>query len=992
MAETDNLIIRLETDDKATAGLNSLLATLDKIKGISDRASSESSKSVTQINSIGTAAQKNTSKIEALKKALNFTGTYLVLRKASKYFAEAIQSSNEYVENLNLFNVAMGEYAGEALEYANQVKNALGIDPSEWIRAQGTFNILLTGFGVANEKAALMSKTMTQLGYDLASLYNSDVSTAMTKLQSGLAGELEPLRRWGYDLSQARLQEEALALGISKKVTEMNQAEKSMLRYHAIMTQVTEAQGDMARTLNSPANQLRIFKSQLNMLSRAFGNVFIPVLNRTLPYLIAFVELLREAVEKIALFFGFELPEVDYSGMSSATSAVSDNLEDASESVKQIKRDLMGFDEINRLSDQSGKSAGSTVNNGVGFDIDTPTYDFLDGTLSNNLDEIKRKIESILPLIETAGIAFGLWKIGKIGTDIVGFIRNLKSGNAEAMALWGILKNIAAIGLIAVGVTLSWHFGKNIGQSIAKGEIPEIKDQIGSVLSSLALGLGGALIMGPNGFLIGVSVGLLINIVAAAKGIKESAQAAYEMTDNYRVMTQVISESNEIIKNSQNGIENLRGNITALSDIQASVGAARRLADEIYALSDKSNKSAYEMELMEVKVNLLNGLGLEGLSMSVDETTGKIIETKDSIYSVIDALEEQAKMAALQDMLTQAYKDQYQAQYDIERATRNSNAAWEEYNAAYNEYMSLTADANAIQKAFSSEILEAEERLNKASEAVDTATVAVNNASLAYDLQTDAINYYSEQLAIANGATSDWASQVTSSKEDTIAAMVDYGRNIVNAYDAGAKEVAESAEHSTFWSDVWEDIKSIVKRVLGIHSPSTVFKSYGQNTMQGFWDGASSKWSELKRWWQNLELPEFKIKMPHIEWSAKDLPPNDWKYKILSALGIPTQIPNLNVKWYASGGFPSEGQLFIARERGPELVGSMNGRTTVANNEQIVEGIYRGVYAAMRDSNNGNGGFISKVVVMLDSEQVGEAVVDWHNGVVKQTGNSPLLV
>ncbi|MGN0546877.1 MAG: hypothetical protein ACI4I3_06050, partial [Acutalibacteraceae bacterium] len=107
---------------------------------------------------------------------------------------------------------------------------------------------------------------------------------------------------------------------------------------------------------------------------------------------------------------------------------------------------------------------------------------------------------------------------------------------------------------------------------------------------------------------------------------------------------------------------------------------------------------------------------------------------------------------------------------------------------------------------------------------------------------------------------------------------------------------------------------------------------------------------------------------------------------------IGPQIRHVSIPRLASGGQVDEGQLFIARERGPELVGSMNGKTTVANNEQIVEGIYRGVYAAMKDSNNGNGGFVSKVVIMLDSEQVGEAVVDWHNGVVKQTGNSPLLV
>ena len=105
----------------------------------------------------------------------------------------------------------------------------------------------------------------------------------MQKLQSGISGELEPLRRLGYDLSQARLEQTALNLGIKESVANMTQAEKAELRYYAIMTQVTTAQGDMARTLEAPANQLRILQAQLTQAARAIGNIFIPALNAILP-------------------------------------------------------------------------------------------------------------------------------------------------------------------------------------------------------------------------------------------------------------------------------------------------------------------------------------------------------------------------------------------------------------------------------------------------------------------------------------------------------------------------------------------------------------------------------------------------------------------------------------------------------------------------------------------------------------------------------------
>jgi hypothetical protein len=128
-----------------------------------------------------------------------------------------------------------------------------------------------------------MSKNLTQLGYDISSFFNISYEDAMQKLQSGVSGELEPLRRLGYDLSQARLQAVALSLGIDRSVNSMTQAEKAQLRYYAIMTQVTTAQGDMARTLEAPANQLRILKAQATQAARALGNVFIPALNAILP-------------------------------------------------------------------------------------------------------------------------------------------------------------------------------------------------------------------------------------------------------------------------------------------------------------------------------------------------------------------------------------------------------------------------------------------------------------------------------------------------------------------------------------------------------------------------------------------------------------------------------------------------------------------------------------------------------------------------------------
>lgn len=349
-----------------------------------------------------------------------------VMRGAVNAIASWITESNKYIEDLNLFTASLGDYADEAKKYAEQVGEVMGIDPAEWMRNQGIFNTIIKGFGVASDRAYLMSKNLTQLGYDISSFYNISYEDAFTKLQSGIAGELEPLRRLGYDLSVARLQQEAYTLGIEKKVSAMTQAEKSELRYYAIMTQVTTAQGDMARTLNAPANQLRVLKAQVVQCARALGNIFIPILNAVLPYAIALAKVLRMVAGAIASFFGFKLPEIDYSSLSNGASAVgdlagnaddaSDGLDKASKAAKKLKNNLLGIDELNIISpdndDSSGSGSGAGAGlGGGGLGIELPSYDFLGDAITSKVDEIIKKIKGLLPWIEAAGLAFAAWKI-----------------------------------------------------------------------------------------------------------------------------------------------------------------------------------------------------------------------------------------------------------------------------------------------------------------------------------------------------------------------------------------------------------------------------------------------------------------------------------------------------------------------------------------------------------------------------------------------------
>lgn len=304
------------------------------------------------------------------------------------------------------------------------------------------------GFGVASDRAYIMSKNLTQLTYDLASFYNISTSDAFQKLESGISGELEPLRRLGYDLSVARLQQEAYNLGIDRSVTSMTQAEKAELRYYAIMTQVTNAQGDMARTLEAPANQLRILQAQVEQATRALGNLFLPVLKAILPYAIALAKAIRIVAEIIAGFFGVSIPEFDtgadaIGGIASGADEAADGLGDASKKAKALKNALLGIDELNVISppdDNAGGGAGigGIGSGGLGFEL--PTYDFIADAVNEQvekimakiqpfLDWVRENIDEILAGVVAIGAAFLAWKIAKGVHDFLQWLSTMKGFN-----------------------------------------------------------------------------------------------------------------------------------------------------------------------------------------------------------------------------------------------------------------------------------------------------------------------------------------------------------------------------------------------------------------------------------------------------------------------------------------------------------------------------------------------------------------------------------
>ena len=523
-----------EIKGKDFSKLNELTTCLSKMKGVADSNAKSIANMTTSVNKYSNATKNASQRSRTFNTVLaNIKVTTVALvhgfQKVVDTTHEMIGTYGDYIETLNLFEVSM-EDSGEAMyAYAKKAQDLLGIDMTQWMKGQGVFMSLGKGFGIATDRAALMSQQLTQLAYDISSFYNIDVSSAIEKVQSGFAGQLKPLRALGFDLSQAKLEAIALSLGIDKSVKSMTQAEKAQLRYMAMLTQVKDVQGDLARTINSPINQLRILQAQLQQLYRSFGMMFLPILNEILPYLMAVLKVIRWIAEEIAAMFGYTLPGITGEkgfglGIEEDTETMADGFEDATGKAKDLKNTLASFDQINLITSSSGGGSGLGLDagaNGSEWNFDIPTYDFFGDASESKAEQIAKTIrEKIQPALDTikeivkyiqdhsdeilaASMAIGtLLTAGKVYTGLKGAKDSLKTVLDSATATQKILGGLT---IAIVGFSLSFSGGKDL----AKGNIAE-----GIIESVLGVGLaaiGGAIAFGTAGAII--TAGLAINFL-----------------------------------------------------------------------------------------------------------------------------------------------------------------------------------------------------------------------------------------------------------------------------------------------------------------------------------------------------------------------------------------------------------------------------------------------------------------------------------------------
>lgn len=910
--------------DKFTQQMTALAAAMkpfaDEMQKVSNGFSAFPSKiqklitSTEKYNASARKATSTTGKFTSGLKALNVAAVAITFRKIGHFIAQAVTESNKYQEDLNLFTVALGQYAAEAQNYAEKVSDVMGIDPAQWLRNQGVFNTLLTGFGDTAERAQLMSQNLTQLGYDISSFFNISIEDAMQKLQSGISGELEPLRRLGYDLSQARLEQTALNLGIKESVANMTQAEKAELRYYAIMTQVTTAQGDMARTLEAPANQLRILQAQLTQAARAIGNIFIPALNAILPYAIAVVQVIREIANALANLAGFKLTEVDYSGVNSAAvgaGSLADNLDDAAGAAKKLKQYTAGFDELNVFDPNTGSGSGAGAGGAGGFDFDLPTYDFLGDAVQTRIGEIKKMIEDTLAEITTIVSGFML----AVGAILVVTGVNIPLGVGLMAA--------GAVGLAAT-VGLNW--------TAMSSELASTLALITGVVGGFLLALGAIMAFSGANLPLGIALMALGGASLVSAAVINWHNSDRHLTDALTTLTGVLA-----------------GASLAVGAMLAFTGVATGLGIALMAVGAVTLVSAAALNWNSIPDALASPLSRVGLLVSgATLALGAILAFSGCMPLGI------ALMAIGATSL-------------VSVMALNWNGLSDEIQnviAIITTVVSVAFLAIGAALAFSGANIPLGLALLAAG-AVTMGTAIMPNWN---DLSDNVQQKISMITTVVGGALLAVGAILALSG---VALPLGLGLMAAGALSLGAVATLN-------WDFVVNSIKKVVSVITGILSGALIVLGV-LLCLSGAGVGLG------------LAVLAAGLSLSYAAWTLDDNPItrfvrqmansiiglvngvidaiNDMfhiQFNGLSVMGI-TLIPAFDIRlvdiphipFFEDGGFPNEGQLFIAREAGAEMVGAMGRRTAVANNDQIVEGISAGVSVA-------NDGVIAAIYALLN--------------------------
>ena len=950
-------------------------------------------KNITNVRTLKSAVDSAKSSTDKLNSALlntfSFVGVKNLALNAIGWMNEAI----DYTEQLNLFNVVFNnvekngktmfsELGKEATRFQYKLNETFGTNKNETLYMQGIFQSMGETVGIGSKYSAIMSETMTKLTYDLASLYNKSENKVAEALRAGVyAGQTKPLRSYGIDVTQTSLQPILDSLGIDEQVKNLSQAEKELLRYLATLKQAKIAMGDFANNLESPSNQMKIFKQQLVETKVALTSLFIGTFANIMPYANAFLMIIKEISKAIATMFGIELK--DYNTGIASQEGIYDGIEDsangASKAVKELRRQTLGFDEIHNINENKNNNSGTSVNGG----IDQRLLEAIKG-YGNGMDKVRMKATDIRnKWMEILGFT----KHTNEETDEVYFTYGGVSKTLEGVFNWFKKLNTQGkifVGLgIAIGITKAWNASKKLlGILGGTGLVKTIKDLNtyiklytklsgnfvdGIVSGTVAFTKQKIVVKDATGHIDNFKTSLngiaysLGGIISAATGIgfiTDSVKSLADGTGNLLSVIGIVSGTILTIGGALTtvsaitttfGITMTTTMATATAGISLVVGAVAGLIAYLTTSKEKTNE--YQKALDD-----LDDVAQKNIATSM----GQIDRTQELVKELNNLVDENGNVEESDRNRVNYILSKVNEAYNTEYKLIDGKIVKNGKEIKSNDDLIKSIDsvmrkkrAEAVLNAFQDKYNEALKQQNEILKEAETLSETKGDLSKKQKKRLEELNkqYLTNQDTIKNYEKLE-QDYLNGSIDDIEKSMKKFYDNSESSYNKAFGGLLKSAQETVNkCKEVFDNGRYVLKVSVDTSEAESNLNKFGSRATKG---GFGVTYNPFKK----------------------------------SNGGIFSNGMWKDIQQYANGGAPAHGTLFWAGEAGAEVVAHANGKTEVLNQSQIASTIYSATLSAMTQVMSQYGNGTSEIDLHLHTDE--GVVVDRINQKTRQTGVCPI--
>ena len=1027
--QIDSLDIRIEsTSRSATAAIDALIDSFDKLKAAGNfkeiekslkKISDATGKGLKNVPATFSKAAKSADKFSSsIKNAtssvggfggalsgvssglLQFIGNAVGIHSIADALSTAAQEAMEWDGISARFGEGFGEQANEAYDWVMKLENALYVNGQQFMQYSSNFATLSKGMGVPTRAIKDMSIGLTELAYDIYAKNNDfyTLEESLAAVRSAFLGEIEPIRKAGISITEATLKEAAANYGLTMSVEKMTEAQKMQLRYKVMLDQAyaSSTVGTYISELGTAEGASRALTQQLKGLVQTIGGLLMPVISAVLPYIQAFVSLMTMALQAVAAFFGISIkaPTWGMADFAASAGGAADAVEDttsalggAAKAAKKLKDYTMGFDELNVIKPQDNSSGGSGgvggggIGGDLGLDLNSLWTDAMVAEANMKAEQVKENIlNALVPIREAIGkinfepltsslsrlwdafvpfadkVGEGLyWCLVNVLIPLAGYtIENILPTffNALATALeiatpllerfgnW-FTTNLDSI-MTVTGYVVAFFLAFQAATWIT-GAITAIGG-VSSVIGGLTTFLANLLIRGQAvAAIFGSSAGGIGGVFSVLGSVLSSIASA--VFSPFALLVAVIASTAMVLW------ENWDKVVQTFKNFIDNIDLAGKFDAIMAALSPMMEKLAGLKDLFTV----IGTIGATILAAAMTIVAGVFNAVLSAIPPLITAVGGVIDiLAGLGSFIVAIFTG------DLEKAKE-----------------SVTKIGTGIKDVFGGLWNAVKGALSGFIDGVVGFFKGLWDTLVGHSIVPDTINAIVEWFASLPG-------KIYSGLQSFVNGVINYFKNAWTGVKSSWSGVTEW--FGTVWTGIKNKFSSVGSWFKTTFSTAwtnikNVFSSWA-TFFGGLWDKIKNTFSGLGTSLGNAIGGAVKTAINGVL-SKIESTINSAIGLINGAIGVINKLPGVSVSKIskisiprmATGGFVDEGQLFIAREAGAEMVGSMNHRTTVANNDQIVEGISAGVYSAVLAAmSQTNGNNTASINVYLDGKQITAAV------------------